>query len=264
MKIVYLRFKNSIVNLTYKLVGRFWTKPNLYPIGKYKIYLDPKEGLSAWKRRFGSWEPEYFYKLAKYIKEDEIILEFGSCMGYTGLYLLNASQRGKLYGIEPFPTYFSYLTKTMKANHKDRNQINFYQLAYSPTEEMIDFKISDINPYADLSKLNKIPYKNNSKKYRLKNDLASIKVPALNFTKIISYLKVTPTFVHMDIEGAEYYLIEEIIGSGVKPVIAWETHQMFYGQKKLTKILDLLTYSGYKNTKLDQFHYISLPSRRIA
>lgn len=255
---LYLRLKNIIIKLIYRAIGRrFWRKPGIYQIHGGHAYLDPRDGLSAWKRRFNVWEPMFFHKLDRYIDEDEKILEFGSCFGDTSVRLLSNAPNGHLLGIEPFPRYFDITQKTQAANPQFNDRLRFINIAYSRDRSHFDFT-NDVNPYADLSSLNGYDYGNRvtgSKQQTTK------RIPALSLKKILRQYNFAPTMIFMDIEGAEMDVLHEMLDIGIRPKLAWEHHAYAYGQDKLEELLNQLRQAGYSVTYLDHDHLICLNSR---
>lgn len=250
---LFFRIKNFLVKLWYRLSGRSrWKTAGLYPVVGGKVFLDPADGLSAWKRRWHVWEPVFFHRLDRYIAPNEQILEFGSCFGDTGLRLLANAPDGKFLGVEPFPRYFAMLQKTLAANSSYGPRLRFVNVAYSRDRDSMDF-VGKANPYADLEKLNSFNYGKLTSPEE--SAQTAIRVPALTLRGIIEKYDFHPTLIFMDIEGAEMGVLEEMLELGIKPKLAWEHHAHTYGQAKLEEMLNRLRQVGYTITPLDADHF---------
>lgn len=244
-----------ILKIYYHHVGKyFWKKPGYYRVNNFLLYLNPKDGMSAWKRRFCIWEYELFSNLSSYVSKNEKILELGSCEGYTGLQLLSAAPKGRLVGIEPFPKYFKYLEKTLAKNRIPKETLNFLNIGYSLTSKSSIF-YDDDNPYLSLKKLNGISYEN--AKLKSTKDRKKTKIQTFSLKQIIKKIDFTPTLLFMDIEGMERIVFKEMTKLNFYPKIIWEHHSVFYGAEVLYEILLSLEKKGYQNTKIGKEHYFS-------
>ncbi|HEC63879.1 MAG TPA: FkbM family methyltransferase [bacterium] len=253
------KVKEKFVKLAYPIGKSFWNKPGIYRVRDGQIFLDPRDGMSAWKRRWDAWEPQINKALQTYVKEGDHVIQFGSCMGYDTLTLAKVvGEKGRVIGVEPFPRYFSLLKKTYGANKKYKQRVKFINVGYSRDISEIEFTRDD-DPYSDLGELNDIEYGRKKVKTGKKN----VKVDTISIKKIINVYGIEPTVIYMDIEGGELKVFDELLELLLKLTIIWEHHSSFYGEDVLEKYLKRLANAGYKNEKVGTRHYVSIHAEHV-
>lgn len=242
------KIKKAIIKGLY-MVGItkvIWKKPRFFKISPGQIYLSPEEGLSSLYRMFELWEPEVKSFIQNEIKKEWKIFEFGSCMGYFSLYLSRKVEKeGKVVGIEPFSRYFKYLKKTKKAN--PNLNLDFLNLGISSSEKKIKFNERK-SPYYLLQNMNKIDY-------GLKNkEDGENKIKTITLSKLIKKVGFRPDMIFMDIEGGEIIVFDQLLKMEFFPNLFFESHENFYGEKKLREYLDKLS-PFYKIKKIENRHW---------
>lgn len=79
----------------------------------------------------------------------------------------------------------------------------------------------------------------------------TITVPAIPLDSYVKENKITPTFIKLDLEGAELEALRgmDYILSHIKPTLTVEVFSSGYGEKPVSdsrKVLDLLGHYGYR------------------
>lgn len=248
------RLRNVLVKQTYPIAKRFWKVPGYYHVRDGVLYLEPRDGMSAWQRRWNSWEAPVYRALTKLIKPGERILEFGSCFGEYALeFSRYAGETGRVIGIEPFPRYFACLEKTLAANPAYKDRLIFVNKVYSPTPTTVTFQ-HEQNPYQDLATVNGLSYQNYASEG---TPTTSVEVSSMSLVDIMREYNFRPTLLFMDIEGAETKVFDELLTLDLRPRIVWEHHAPIYGEETFQEYKTKLSNAGYVHTPIDARHLIS-------
>ena len=183
-------------------------------------------------------------KLIEFVKlpDDYIFLDLGTNLGWVTDKLLKHNIKGEIHCFEPHPVLF----KNLKEKYKDSNNVFLNEAAVSNTngEEYLYFKKEPTSNNDDGSSLN-INKSNISGQYKTK-------VKVIKLSDYISKFDSVDV-LKMDIEGAEYDVLNELIESGAIhkiKYIFYECHERKVPLAKIKKeVLTKLTNLGIKTYK---------------
>jgi len=226
----YLKFYLSRLISAPLKVKTFWGE-DFWPLETVTLYLF---GL------LGDYQETRLNKfLIKNLPEETIFYDIGANSGFYSLLVENIIKNKEIHAFEPISTTFKYLKK----NFILYPDIFLNQVAVFNKEDEIDFYDTTKTGYPGISSFDKsfIDSIFDSK-------LKKIKVKTITLDKYCS-LHSSPTFIKIDVEGAENYVLE----GGIKilkktnPVIAME----IFNHKSHLKAIEILYSLGYKSYKID-------------
>ncbi len=168
----------------------------------------------------------------KNLKEDDIFYDIGTEKGlYTSLALEFCKE---VYSFEPMPEFFNIL----KSNFSKYKNVILNRMAISDNVGTVSFSKDPTTIVEDVKKI-----------YHKKSE--EILVETITLDEYIKNHKA-PTFIKMDIEGAEYLAIKGGINmfKNYSPVIAMEVLGWKFINNSL-KAVNLLLELGYKSFILD-------------
>jgi FkbM family methyltransferase len=149
----------------------------------------------------------------------------------------------KVYGFDPTPKSIDFIKK-----QSDLSNYFFYPYGLFNKDGFIEFYLPDDSRYVSGSFLNRWNYNAAVKK--------PIQVPVKKFSSIIAELNHHKIDVlKMDIEGAEYDVVDDILNSGVIiDQIVVEFHHRFpgVGINKTIDFINKLNSAGYKISKISE------------
>ena len=210
------------VNYLLYICNIIFNYPKIIKRNNIKLFVDNKI-LPKVNRKLLFFKPnEYEYNEIKLINKSNIlptdnILELGSCIGITSIYLKKKLGSGNLFCIEPNHIAYKCLVKNLKLNNLIAKT---YNAVGSVNEKYIDFKIDRENFLSPNGKKNLI-----------------MKIKSININNIISKYNINTLLI--DIEGFEIDIYDKINLLNIKTLII-ELHPDIYGQNKLSKILTYL------------------------
>lgn len=184
-------------------------------------------------------EPEFMTILEEYLSPDDYFFDLGCNIGYVALFVLkNISKNGFLYAIDPDINNIETLKKSINLNKLSNNHL-VENLALSSSDGEISFEFSE---QSNLHRINKDIKPSNPFYRRIKSSTFD------------SYFedKKFPTFIKMDVEGAEIDIIfgmKKFIKSSSKCKIIMELHPTSYDAKRYKEAFDLLFKNGFKIEK---------------
>lgn len=220
-----------------------------------RSYIDPDGPSSiALKMKNLSILPKYehcFYEMP----EGSVCIDCGANQGFfTDLIL---SLNGYCYAFEPNSTLFRLLTQKYRGN----DNVELFPYAVSDSEGMVDFKLSSNlnNSFLDFTEGGSISHDHYSSPwlgtpevyYQVK------KIRFVDFLQNTVFQKHEEIYIlKMDIEGAEFETLEDIIQSGVYRKIKYlfcETHarSVIDGDEKLHRLESLIQDNNINNIFLD-------------
>lgn len=180
--------------------------------------------------------------LIKNLPEKTIFYDIGANSGFYSLLVENIIENKEIHSFEPVPTTFKYLKK----NFLFYSNVFLNQIAIFNKEDEIDFYDATKTGYPGISSFDN-SFINNIFDFKLKK----IKVKTTTLDKYCSFHSL-PTFIKIDVEGAESYVIE----GGTKtlkktnPVIAMEVFNN--NNKPHLKAIEILYSLGYKSYKINE------------
>jgi len=151
--------------------------------------------------------------MLKILREDEIFYDVGAHVGFYTLLASAISQSGRIYAFEPNP----YVYRVLKdAVAKDSNIVAL-PYAVSGRTGVIELKIP-LSAYTALSSIREVHrWAHRFQRWALGIDekrVKRIKVPSTSIDSFVSKTRDPPTFIKIDVEGAE-----DLVVRGAKRVI---------------------------------------------
>lgn len=252
----YKRYsRGGFLNRIKKLL-RYQKKYLIYAISELikKPYL--VKGKVFWHEVFFGHLPEIQYifffgilgdseiKLTKFLiknlKCNSVFFDIGASYGFYSLLVTQLITKGEIHSFEPVPSTFKLLQKNLL--NKDRVVLN--QIALFNSEGTVNF------------------YENLVGKSGWNTfNVSNIKVKVIDATSLFKQIRVKtmtldkyclsnpkPTFIKIDVEGAEEYVIEGAIKilKDTNPVIMMEVWRKPLNNESHLKAIEILKKLGYK------------------
>lgn len=130
-------------------------------------------------------------------EDNDICIDAGACYGDATVWMAKECNVKKVYSFEPVPDTFQYLCKNIE-KHNIANTVIPVNMGLSDQESMLHMQTHPSTHGADTLIFN---YDKYTQKYGVNEDIVAVKC-----TSIDKYCKdngILPTFIKMDIEGAE-------------------------------------------------------------
>ncbi len=208
---------------------------------KMSFYL-PEGGMVYY---YGFWEANLANFFINFLKEGDTVFDIGAHVGYYSVLASDlVGEKGHVYSFEPTPRTFNNLQEN--ASHK--KNITPYNKAILDKETTIDFfdygpKYSAFNSFK----------KRVAEEIVFRNDAEKISVQTLSIDKFCKTHNVSPDFIKIDAEGAEYLILQamEFVLENNKPVISIEVStqkEWLVGLHEAYKIFKKYNYICYEIT----------------
>jgi len=170
----------------------------------------------------------------KNLKSNSIFFDIGANYGFYSLLAKQLITDGQVHAFEPTPTTFKFLQKNL--SNKDRIFLN--QIAFFDSEGIINF-YENLVGKSGLNTFNVF----NIKPILFKQT----RVKTTTLDKYCLYHS-KPTFIKIDVEGAEGNVVEGAIETLKKsnPIITMEVRKSFLNNEEYLKPIKILKGLGYK------------------
>tara|TARA_R110000737_G_scaffold163384_1_gene190980 strand:+ start:58 stop:1017 length:960 start_codon:yes stop_codon:yes gene_type:complete len=192
---------------------------------------------------WGSWDSIMYgdeYKNMFEIFEDDIVYDLGANVGAFSKWVDLKYPYTQIYGFEPTPGYLDCLNNTFS----NKEQIQFFSKAISNKEEIKHFNI-----FKDGVTNSLIPNLNN---HNAENYKGKVEIECVNLEEFINKNNLfQPTFIKMDIEGAEYDVIDSLSDEFIlnTRILLLEFHNFHYKEglkvERLYNIIGRLISLGF-------------------
>jgi FkbM family methyltransferase len=153
------------------------------------------------------------------------VVEFGSGLGVTATVCAKTCGSGSTYAYEPNPELIPLIKKVFDMNNVSPTLHNA-AVAKEPGE--VDLFVNEDFFSTSI--------------YRRENTKSKVRCQTVGFANVLK--DIQPTFVLMDIEGAEYDLIGSEIHSSVRKFL-FEKHEGALGPGKVEEVLNWITHEGF-------------------
>lgn len=184
---------------------------------------------------YGSWHTlinEDEYKGMFEILEDDVVYDLGANIGAFTKWVDLKYPYKQIYGFEPTPHYKKCLDTTFYGKEK----IKFFDNAIAKQDETATFQIfkdAVTNTLLEFTNVNPDNY------------VGEVEVQCINLEQFIKDNELmNPTFVKMDIEGAEYDAIEGMSDDFIKGfrILLLEFHNFWYKNEpnRIDKLFDVI------------------------
>ena len=158
--------------------------------GPFRVRLDPRDRFIAKKLAlYGEYDKHEIALLCSHVKPGDHVMDVGANIGLYSLHLSRAvGNQGKVVAVEPDPDNLRLLQTNLEIN--GCNNVHIFPCAFGTETGSIDLYQVDSNrgnlSFADLGNTGK-----------------STKVPVRRGEDALSEIKIQPSVVKMDVEGAE-------------------------------------------------------------
>jgi FkbM family methyltransferase len=180
-------------------------KTYLRDVKGHEFHLNPKDrGLSRVLARDGIREKESVDALYKYVTPDMTIFDLGANIGF---YVLLEAQivskgQGRIWAVEPDPENLRFLKLNVEANNYSE-RVDIYQAAICDRSGPVNLELYPASNSQRLAGL-----------WPAKGCIGTIEVPGLTFRDFLKRTGLSMAqlnFLRMDVEGAEYEILLDIV-----------------------------------------------------
>lgn len=191
---------------------------------------------------YGFWEVGLTNYLVNTLNEGDVFLDVGAHVGFYSLLASNlVGKNGKVYAFEPTPRTFASLKKNLQS--KDNSES--HNVAVLNKEDKIKF--TDYGP--KYSAFNSFKKRTDEDTLFLQKGI-EIEVPAISLDKFCSNKNIKPTFIKIDVEGAEHVVLESMtqILTEIRPSLSIEVSgsaDLKDNTETSVKFLQKLDYIGF-------------------
>lgn len=147
----------------------------------------------------GAWEQETFDIIDYFVKDDSKTMDIGCWIGPISLYM--AAKGARVYSIDPDPIAYNIFVENLNLNPSLKLLINPFNIALTPNDQ-------DVILFA------RQEYGNSSTSIlkRTRDNLSSVIDNGINLENFINTANILHLdFIKMDIEGAEFELLPDIL-----------------------------------------------------
>jgi FkbM family methyltransferase len=188
---------------------------------------------------YGFWEANLTNFFVNFLQEGDIFFDVGAHVGYYSVLASDlVGDKGKVYSFEPTPRTFA----SLKENTLFRKNAEIYNNAILDKETVIDFfdygpKYSAFNSFK----------KRTDEAIHFKEKAEKISVSTISLDSFCKEKKITPTFIKIDAEGAESFILNAMKGilTLAKPVISIEVSSQVEWKKSMETSFSILRENGY-------------------
>ncbi len=93
--------------------------PTITRVGPATVHLDPDDPVLSGAVALRVYEPSELFYFVEHCRGDKVLVDVGANVGlYTALAMHNLGAGGRVVAVEPRPQSFSFLEKTIAANHR--------------------------------------------------------------------------------------------------------------------------------------------------
>jgi FkbM family methyltransferase len=225
----------------------------LFSLNKDMITLSPA-GLSPHRFRMwlnwqgnlafalGLYEPEATQSIRRVVMAGDCCMDVGANLGYYTISMANwVGSHGLVVAFEPFPANFETLKRNVHLNRLQNvilepaalsNRNGSLRLIYGVNEQFS--ATPSVSGYA------------------VEGDRDSIEVPTRRLDDYVAELGRMPTFIKIDVEGAELAVLEGARNTlaAVRPILLVEIHD--WGTNEAATVLEFLSDSQYETRTVGQ------------
>jgi len=183
----------------------------------------------------GSYELLESDMLKEKLDPSDRVVEFGSGLGVTATVCAKICGSESTYTYEPNPELIPLIKKVF-----DMNSVNptLYNAAVAKEPGEVDLFVNEDFFSTSI--------------YKRENTKCKVRCQTVGLANMLK--DIQPTFVLMDIEGAEYDLIGSEIHSSVRKLLL-EKHEGALGPEKIEEVLDWITHEGF--TLMEERRYMA-------
>jgi FkbM family methyltransferase len=213
-------------------------------IGEYYMYLNPNDHVvSPHLFNHRNWETNETSLAMKIIQHGDVVYDCGANIGYfTLLYSKLVGPTGKVFAFEPDPVNFRFLERNLLLN--SCKNVTLIQKAVSYESGSIDLYIDEYN-------------RGDHRTYDAGSGLKCIKVLSTSLNDHLTEYNNPPTFIKMDIQGAEYHALlgmNQILDhkSQLSLSLEYWPHAIVQQGLKPGQFLDFIKQKGFTFNEIDE------------
>lgn len=189
---------------------------------------------------YGFFEANLTNFFINFLHDGDCFMDVGTHVGYYSVLASRlVGERGTVHGFEPTPRTFASLKKNTK------NLKNVFINNYAAFNEEKEIEFIDYGPKN--SAFNSFKRRTSEDTKFLRNDDEAIKVKTIILDNYCREKKVNPTFIKIDAEGAENFILEgmKYIMSDLRPLISIEVAGEDEWQENCQKSIKILCANNY-------------------
>ena len=181
--------------------------------------------MSSFSLFWKNCEPEKHYAYTKLIENENIVFDIGANVGLHSYFIARTFPHTKVIAFEPLPDNHAYIKSTIERN-KIKN-IELVESAMSSTVGTVFFNKSS----------------NNSQGF-ITDEKTGLEVNVNTIDNFIITKKIKPDFIKIDVEGAEWKVLEGFRQSiaAILPIMIIELHNP-ENDRKVADFFKLLPYT---------------------
>ncbi len=194
---------------------------------------------------YGFFEANLTNFLLNFIESGDTVFDVGAHVGYyTMLTSALVGEKGQIHSFEPTPRTF----QTLKDNTSPKNNITINNNAVLDKETEIEFvdygpKYSAFNSFQ----------KRTGEEMAFLSQPEKIKVKTISLDRYAAEKNLTPNFIKIDAEGAEYLILEAMVDilKNKKPIVTIEVAGEEEWKENCAKSIAFLQNHGYVAYEID-------------
>lgn len=232
-----LGFRAAVIFCSYYLFYKTGIVKRKY----YKIPVGPVSFYFTSLKQFAGLFMEIFFKEYYYLKKTNLSIEAIDCganIGVSLLYIKLMAPNARVKCFEPNPAALAILKKNIQVNDWEKDVI-VYPCALGKTKGQAEFFVDQDEPTSYGASLNKY--------LAAKRPLNSFPV---DIVCLSDYIKGPIDFLKIDIEGAEFDVLEDLseknkMASISQIQLEYHHHPEFF-PKPLSEMLEILEHAGFQ------------------
>ena|GEM_PF-3644038 len=182
-------------------------------------------------------------------KQPFVAVDMGAFVGDTALFLAANSHVNKVYSYELMPQTYEIALRNIQKNQNISQKIELYNYGLGIKDEEIEvvYYTKDIQGSGIVNDSNSIDLGQGIKtKCEIKNAVAELQ-------RIVAENPEMPLYLKVDVEGAEYDIIEAIFNSNVKENIYYIAIEYHFNIKNLIEILTENDFDVVESRAMNDF-----------
>jgi FkbM family methyltransferase len=149
-------------------------------------------------------ERETLERFAALIQPGDAVIEVGGHIGYISLYFSKlVGEYGTVFVFEPGPNNVAYIRK----NVRNRSNVRLIEKALSDKTGKVDFFVEHLSGQNNTLLGNYDVFNENSSLANWNSGYQQVTVDAMQLDEFIDQEGVAPSFLKIDVEGAEYLVL---------------------------------------------------------
>ncbi len=210
-----------------KFISNLLRRPKLIKLDGIILEVSKTFSQSMRQRLYsGSYEGREAVIVKEKIEPDDVVIELGGGLGFISCLCAKKIGSSKVYTYEANPELIPIIKRTHESNGVNPKVIN----------AIVSLNAGEIRSFY----LNEDFF--NSSVFLIGNNRRQVQVITVDLNEEVA--KIRPTFLIIDVEGAEYELLLGLDFQTIKK-ISLEYHREILGAEKIDKIRAHLTRSGF-------------------